>query len=98
MSHASESVKRAASSDVDALTGSQNVSIPLVADGIITRVGNYRWVICALLFFATTINYVDRQILGILATDDSFKHAIGWTEAQYGYITTGFSAAYAVGL
>jgi len=98
MSHASETVKRAASSDVDALTGSQNVSVPVVADGIITRVGNYRWVICALLFFATTINYVDRQILGILATDDSFKHAIGWTEAQYGYITTGFQAAYAVGL
>ena len=63
-----------------------------------TRLGNYRWVICALLFFATTINYVDRQVLGILATDETFKHTIGWSEAQYGYVNTAFQAAYAVGL
>jgi len=63
-----------------------------------TRVGNYRWVICALLFFATTINYVDRQVLGILATDETLKHAIGWSEAQYGYVNTAFQAAYALGL
>src|SRR6185295_11278799 len=63
-----------------------------------TRIGNYRWVICALLFFATTINYVDRQVLGILATDEAFKHAIGWSEAQYGYVNTAFQAAYALGL
>ncbi|MFL6227200.1 MAG: MFS transporter [Pyrinomonadaceae bacterium] len=63
-----------------------------------TRVGRYRWLICALLFFATTINYIDRQVLGILATDDSFKHAIGWNEAQYGYVNTAFQAAYALGL
>src|SRR5437764_6981976 len=61
-------------------------------------VGRYRWVICALLFFATTINYIDRQVLGILATDESFKHTIGWNEAQYGYINTAFQAAYALGL
>src|SRR6266404_4399526 len=63
-----------------------------------TRIGNYRWVICALLFFATTINYIDRQVLGILATDETFKHAIGWNEAQYGYVNTAFQAAYALGL
>ncbi|HYX41714.1 MAG TPA: MFS transporter, partial [Pyrinomonadaceae bacterium] len=62
------------------------------------RIGRYRWLICALLFFATTINYIDRQVLGILATDESFKHAIGWNEAQYGYINTAFQAAYALGL
>jgi ACS family hexuronate transporter-like MFS transporter len=61
-------------------------------------IGRYRWVICALLFFATTINYVDRQVLGILATDESFKHTIGWNDAQYGFIQTAFQAAYAVGL
>src|SRR5258708_22523174 len=63
-----------------------------------TRIGNYRWVICALLFFATTINYIDRQVLGILATDETFKHAIGWNEAQYGYVNTAFQGAYALGL
>src|SRR5258707_15275051 len=63
-----------------------------------TRIGNYRWVICALLFFATTINYIDRQVLGILATDETFKHTIGWNEAQYGYVNTAFQAAYALGL
>jgi len=59
-------------------------------ESIDTRIGNYRWVICALLFFATTINYVDRQVLGILATDEAFKHTIGWSEAQYGYVNTAF--------
>src|SRR3982750_1151099 len=63
-----------------------------------TRIGRYRWVICAMLFFATTINYIDRQVLGILATDEAFKHTIGWNEAEYGYINTAFQAAYALGL
>src|SRR5215210_1003117 len=62
------------------------------------RIGHYRWVICALLFFATTINYMDRQVLGILATDENFKNTIGWNEAEYGYVTTAFQAAYALGL
>jgi MFS transporter, ACS family, hexuronate transporter len=62
------------------------------------RVGRYRWTICAMLFFATTINYIDRQVLGILATDENFKNTIGWNEAEYGYVTTAFQAAYALGL
>jgi len=56
----------------------------------------YRWRICALLFFATTINYVDRQVLGVLAP--YLQPIIGWNEIQYGYIVTSFQAAYAVGL
>jgi ACS family hexuronate transporter-like MFS transporter len=60
------------------------------------RVGRYRWVICALLFFATTVNYVDRQVLGILSKD--LKGAIGWTEIDYGNIVAAFNAAYAFGL
>src|SRR5712672_3540913 len=60
------------------------------------RIGRYRWVICALLFFATTINYVDRQVIGILAKD--LQKIIGWSEADYGNIVGGFNAAYAVGL
>lgn len=59
-------------------------------------IGRYRWIICALLFFGTTINYVDRQVLGILARD--LQREIGWTELQYGNIVAAFSAAYAIGL
>jgi ACS family hexuronate transporter-like MFS transporter len=57
---------------------------------------NYRWRILALLFFATTINYIDRQVIGILKpfiADD-----LGWSEADYGYIVTAFQVAYAIGL
>ena len=60
------------------------------------RIGRYRWVICALLFFATTINYVDRQVLGFLAPD--LQRSIGWNETEYGFIVTAFQAAYAVSL
>jgi MFS transporter, ACS family, hexuronate transporter len=59
-------------------------------------IGRHRWRICALLFFATTINYMDRQVLGILAP--TLQHTIGWNEIQYGYIVTAFQAAYALGL
>lgn len=69
-----------------------------VDDRIVTKVGKYRWAICALLFFATTINYIDRQVLGILATDEAFKAQIGWNEAEYGFVNTAFQAAYAIGL
>jgi ACS family hexuronate transporter-like MFS transporter len=55
----------------------------------------YRWTICALLFFATTINYMDRQVLGILAP--TLQKEIGWTEAEYGVIVSYFTAAYAIG-
>ena len=58
--------------------------------------GRVRWVVCALLFAATTINYVDRQVLGILAPD--LQRSLGWSEVQYGYIVTAFQAAYALGL
>jgi len=58
--------------------------------------GRQRWVICALLFFAATVNYVDRQVLGILAPE--LQHVIGWNEIEYGYIVTAFQGAYALGL
>ncbi|HTS27834.1 MAG TPA: MFS transporter [Bryobacteraceae bacterium] len=57
---------------------------------------NLRWMVCALLFFATTINYVDRQVLSILAK--TLETKIGWTDIGYGYITAAFQAAYAIGL
>ena len=49
-----------------------------------------------MLFFATTINYIDRQVLGVLAP--YLQTVIGWNEIQYGYIVTSFQAAYAIGL
>jgi ACS family hexuronate transporter-like MFS transporter len=57
---------------------------------------SFRWRICALLFFATTINYVDRQVLSILA--GTLEHTIGWSTIDYGYITAAFQAAYGIGL
>ena len=60
-----------------------------------TRFG-YRWTIVALLFFATTINYVDRQVLGILAP--TLTRELNWSEADYGRIVSWFSFAYGFGL
>ena len=59
-------------------------------------VGNWRWVICGLLFLATTINYMDRQVLGLLAP--TLQREIGWSESQYAHIIVAFQAAYALGL
>lgn len=58
-------------------------------------VGNFRWVICALLFFATTINYVDRAVFGVL--EPTLKEAVGWTATQFGDINAQFNLAYAIG-
>ena len=59
------------------------------------RVGNYRWTICALLFFAATINYIDRQVIGILKP--TLQTEIGWTEIGYSWVVFSFQAAYAIG-
>jgi MFS transporter, ACS family, hexuronate transporter len=59
-------------------------------------ISRYRWRICALLFCATTINYIDRQVLGVLAPD--LQRIIGWNELQYSYIVDAFQGAYALGL
>ena len=58
--------------------------------------GRYRWRICGLLFFVTTLIYLDRQVLGVLAP--ALQRVIGWNEIQYGNIVTAFQAAYALGL
>ena len=60
------------------------------------KVGNFRWTIVALIFLATTINYIDRQVIGILAP--TLQKEIGWNEIEYGYIVTAFTGAYALGL
>ena len=58
--------------------------------------GNYRWVICALLFFATTINYIDRQILSLLK--EILDKQIGWTNEQFGWVNSAFQFSYGIGL
>ncbi|MCC6477845.1 MFS transporter [Sphingorhabdus sp.] len=57
--------------------------------------GRYRWTIIALLFLATTVNYIDRTMLGLLAPD--LGKEMGWSEDDYGNIVTAFQAAYATG-
>jgi ACS family hexuronate transporter-like MFS transporter len=61
-----------------------------------TRIGHYRWVVCALLFTATTINYIDRQVIGILKP--TLQAEIGFNEIDYGNIVFSFQLAYAIGL
>lgn len=58
--------------------------------------GSYRWTICALLFFATTINYLDRQIIGLLKP--VLEKEFQWSETDYGNIVTAFTLSYAIGL
>lgn len=60
-----------------------------------TKIGHYRWVVCALLFFATTINYIDRQVIGLLKP--TLETEFHWTEVDYGYIVMAFAAMYALG-
>ena len=59
------------------------------------KMTNYRWTICAMLFFATTINYLDRQVLS-LTWMDFIAPEFHWTNTHYGYITTFFSGFYAL--
>jgi ACS family hexuronate transporter-like MFS transporter len=60
------------------------------------RVGYYRWVVCGLLFLAATINYIDRQVIGILKP--TLQQQYGWSEMDYADIVFSFQLAYAIGL
>ena len=60
------------------------------------KVGKYRWTICALLFFATTINYLDRQVLSLL--QPQLAEIFHWTDSDYGTIVGVFSIAYAISM
>ncbi|RIA44566.1 ACS family hexuronate transporter-like MFS transporter [Hephaestia caeni] len=63
--------------------------------GAAQRVGRYRWVICGLLFAATAINYVDRQMIGVLKP--TLQEEFGWTEVDFAAIVFWFQVAYALG-
>jgi MFS family permease len=58
-------------------------------------VGHWRWIICGLLFFATTFNYVDRQVIGLLKP--TLQHELNWSELDYAHIILLFQMAYALG-
>ncbi|MFY9743535.1 MAG: MFS transporter [Candidatus Sulfotelmatobacter sp.] len=60
------------------------------------RLGGMRWTVCAMLFAATSINYMDRQVIAILKP--TLEHSIGLTEINYGYIVDAFQIAYGIGL
>jgi MFS transporter, ACS family, hexuronate transporter len=61
-----------------------------------TVIGKYRWVICALIFLATTVNYIDRQILSLIK--EFLDKELGWSNEQFGLVNSAFQGAYAVGL
>src|SRR5882757_14603 len=76
-----------------------NTSSPMTNTSPLTtpaKPGNFRWVICSLLFFATTINYLDRQVMGLLKP--VLEKQFAWTETDYSHIVMAFTAAYAIGL
>jgi len=76
--------------DTTSLGSSESGALPGV------RPGRVRWTICAMLFAATSINYMDRQVIAILKP--TLEQSIGLTEMQYGYIVDAFQLAYAIGL
>src|SRR6202790_86150 len=85
MDRAASSANRVSAADSEA-----------VSPGISVRAGNFRWVICALLLFGTTKNYMDRQVLGVLKT--TLQHDFGWNEIDYSNLVFAFQTAYAAGM
>ncbi len=72
--------------------GSQTAAMPAT----VPAAGHYRWMICALLFFAATVNYIDRQVIGLLKP--TLQAELHWSEIDYGNIVFYFQLAYAIGL
>jgi ACS family hexuronate transporter-like MFS transporter len=70
--------------------------VPIHDPSVPGRIGRYRWVICALLFFATTINYIDRQILSLIK--EILDQKIGWSNTEFGIVNSAFQLAYGIGL
>jgi len=73
-----------------------NLSEPVPAPTVEQTVGKYRWTICALLFFATTVNYLDRQVLSLLAPD--LSREFGWSNTDYANIAAAFQFVYALAM
>jgi MFS transporter, ACS family, hexuronate transporter len=71
-------------------------SSSLASSSIASPVGYFRWVICALLLFGTTKNYMDRNVLGVL--NKTLQHDLGWSEIDFSNLVIAFQAAYAAGM
>ena len=67
-----------------------------IEKGIQSKIGKYRWTICSLVFYATTINYLDRQVISLLKT--TLEKEFSWTESDYSNIVIAFQFAYAIGM
>jgi ACS family hexuronate transporter-like MFS transporter len=78
------------------VSDSQSLQSPDAPKPITNAVGKFRWVICALLLFGVTKNYMDRQVLGLLKV--TLQHDLGWNDIDYSNIVLAFQAAYAVGM
>ena len=76
-------------------TGALPAGGPVTPAAPLSGLGRFRWRICALIFCANAINYIDRQVLGLLAPD--LEKQFGWSEVEYGYVVTAFQAAFAIG-
>ena len=59
------------------------------------KIGSYRWIIAALLLFSTTINYMDRNVISFLKSYFCSPEGFGWTNTQFSYVTSVFTAFYA---
>src|SRR5580658_9111405 len=82
------------------MAGSVNLKTPESSGLSGARIGHERWLICAMLFAATTINYMDRQVLGLLKPtlmQPVANHGIGLTEKSYGTVIAFFTLFYALG-
>ncbi|MEO7960078.1 MAG: MFS transporter [Ginsengibacter sp.] len=66
------------------------------SETIQTKIGRYRWTICSLVFYATTINYLDRQVISLLKP--TLEKEFSWTESDYSNIVVAFQFAYAIGM
>lgn len=84
---AGKTVKVQPSVDADAIHHQANT--------VVKPKSNYRWIVCSMLVFATTINYMDRQILGLLAP--MLQKDIGWTQIEYSWLVNAFTIAYGIG-
>ena len=74
----------------------EEVTESLPIENKIAKVGSYRWTILALVFYATSVNYFDRSIIGVLAP--TLTRLFGWSNTDYANIQIAFKAAYAVGM
>jgi MFS transporter, ACS family, hexuronate transporter len=73
------------------------MSVPIESPSVSSdAIGRYRWVICTLIFLATTVNYIDRQILALIK--EFLDKELGWSNEQYGLVNSAFQGAYALGM